>query len=401
MGWLANPVEAGQAERPNLILIMSDDIGIGGFSCCGSDKYRTPQIDALARSGIRFESCYAMPLCGPSRACLLTGRYGFRTGMLGNGSGRNVSPDREISIARVLQQEGYATGFAGKWNQLSYLSSMQDARRWGWDEYLMWDSMDKPGRYWNPRYYLNGKLMEGVDARYGPDLCHEFAVDFINRHKDRPFFFYYPVVLAHGPIMHTPDSGKKGKGQNLRGDNIAYLDKLIGKLVAELERQKLLEKTVIVFTSDNGTPGTDTIGGRTIEGAKGTMKEGGSRVPLIVSWKGKVAPGRHCQDLVDFSDVFPSLLELAGAKPPSGVTIDGRSFAPQCLGRPSRPREWIYVQLNANRYVRAGRWKLYGDGTLCDLKDAPFQEIVIPVGKEDQAAAEARKRLQGVLAGLK
>jgi arylsulfatase A len=392
---LGSGTVAAAEQRPNIVLIMVDDIGIGGFSCYGSDKYQTPQIDALAQSGVRFEHCFSMALCGPSRACLLTGRYAFRTGMTGNNTGKKVTPDREVCVARVLREAGYTTAFAGKWNQLSYLNSPEDARRWGWDEYLVWDSSDSPGRYWKPRYYKNGELLRGVEDRYGPDLCHEFAVDFISRHKDRPFFLYCPMVLVHGPIMRTPDSPPGSK--DLRRDMVAYMDKLVGKLVEELGRQKLLERTVILFTSDNGTPGTDTIGGKAIDGRKGSMQEGGTRVPLIVSWKGTIAAGRVCSDLVDFSDFFPTLVELAGAKPPSGVVLDGRSFVPQLLGRPGNPREWVYVQLQDRRYVRDKRWKLYGDGTLCDMKDAPFREIVIEKGTEDGPAAEARKRLQAVL----
>jgi arylsulfatase A len=279
------------------------------------------------------------------------------------------------------------------------MESPQDAQKWGWDEYLKWDQTDSPGRYWKPKYYKNGKLLEGVENKYGPDLCHEFAVDFINRHKDKPFFLYYPTPLVHGPILRTPDSPEGSK--DLRTDMVVYLDKLMGKLVAELERQKLLEKTVILFTSDNGTPGQDTIGGKAIEGRKGNLKEGGSRVPLIVSWKGTVKAGQVSKDLTDFSDFFPTLVELAGAKLPKGVTLDGQSFAPQLLGQPGKPREWVYVQLNDGRYVRDARWKLYGDGTLCDMKAAPFQEVPIAKGQEDAAAAEARKRLQAALDRLK
>jgi arylsulfatase A len=396
--------EGGAAERPNVILIMSDDIGIGGFSCYGSDKYKTPHLDALAQNGVRYEHCFSMALCGPSRACLLTGRYAFRTGMTSNGTGNKVSPDKEVCIARVLKEAGYATAFAGKWNQLAYLKSLPEAKRWGWDEYLRWERSDKDGRYWNPSYDKNGKIQEGVDTKYGPDLCHEFAVDFITRHQDKPFFLYYPTPLVHGPILRTPDSAANPeKGRGLLADNVTYLDKSIGKLVAELDRLKLLEKTVILFTSDNGTPGTDTIGGKAIDGRKGSLREGGTRVPLIVSWKGKIQAGGVHKNLVDFSDFFPTIVELAGARLPAGLTLDGRSFAPQLLdpGRQYEPREWVQVQLNDKRYVRDVRWKLYNDGTLCDMKKAPFAELPIEKGKEDAAAAAARQRLQAALDKLK
>ncbi len=384
-------------DRPNIILILADDLGIGGFGCYGSDRYKTPNVDALARGGIRFESCYSMPLCGPSRACLLTGRYAFRTGMVHNSTGRKVSPEREVTIAQVLRQAGYATAFAGKWNQLTYLNSSADANRWGWDEYLMWDSSDGPGRYWKPAYVKNGKRVEGVDKAYGPDLVQDYALDFIARHRDRPFFLYYPTVLVHGPLLRTPDSPPGQQGP--RTELMAYLDKQIGRLVEELDRQGLREKTVIVFTSDNGTPQVDTIGGKSLDGVKNTLQEGGSRVPLIVNWKGTVSPGQVCRDLTDFSDFFPTLADVAGAKLPSGVTIDGRSFAPQLRGQPGKPREWVYVQLNDDRYVRDARWKLYNNGTLCDMKDAPFREI--KVAMDTGESATARQRLQTALDRLK
>jgi arylsulfatase A-like enzyme len=418
---LATASASPAAERPNIILIMSDDIGIGGFSCYGSDRFKTPHIDALAKGGMRFEHCFSMALCGPSRACLLSGRYAFRTGMVSNNTGKLVTPDKEVFIAKVLKEAGYATAFAGKWNQIAYLQSLAEAQRWGFDEYLRWERSEVDGRYWNPHYDKNGKILEGVDDKYGPDLCHEFAVDFISRNKEKPFFLYYPTPLVHGPLARTPDSApektktegeekakakekkKKAKAarEGLLPSNVAYLDKLVGKLVEELDRLKLREKTVILFTSDNGTPGEDTIGGKVIDGRKGSLKEGGARVPLVVNWKGTIAPDRVSKDLVDFSDFFPTLLELAGAKPPQGVTIDGQTFAPQLLGRPGKPREWVQVQLQQNRYVRDARWKLYSDGTLCDMKDAPFAERTIAKETEDEAAKAARERLQAALDKLK
>jgi arylsulfatase A len=230
-------------------------------------------------------------------------------------------------------------------------------------------------------------------------LIQEFAFDFIARHRDKPFFLYYPTVLVHGPLLPTPDSPPGAKRP--RTELVTYLDKQMGKLVEELERQKLREKTIILFTSDNGTPQTDTVRGKALDGVKNTLREGGSRVPLIVSWKGTIAAGQVRQDLVDFSDFFPTLAGLAGAKLPDGVTIDGRSFAPQLRGQPGKPRDWVYVHLNDDRYVRDARWKLYGNGTLCDMKEAPFREIPVAKGTEDAAALAARQRLQAALARLK
>jgi len=400
---MAAPVwaRAGQSaagEQPNLILILADDYGIGGVGCYGSDKYKTPNLDALAKGGLRFEFCYAMPLCAPTRAALMTGRYGFRTGVVDNGTGGRATADKETTIAKVLKQAGYATAVAGKWRQLQYMTTKEEAAAWGFDEYLAWGVAGKGERYWDPTYDKNGAMLADVKGKFGPDVLHEFAVDFIQRHRDKPFFLYYPMVSIHGQLFRTPDSQEGG---DLYADNIAYMDKLVGKLVAELDRLKLREKTLIVFVGDNGCVGSRTLGGRAIDGAKGSMKEGGSRVPLIVNWKGTAPEGRVLADLTDVTDFFPTLAELAGAKPPEGVTIDGHSFAAQIRGQAGKPREWLYVQLGDKRYVRDARWKLNNDGELFDMKEAPFREIPVPADSGNAEAQPARKRLQAALDNLK
>ncbi len=393
-------VGAGRPEPPNIIFIFADDIGISGFGCTGG-AYRTPRIDALASEGLRFEYCFSAPLCGPSRAQVLTGRYGFRTGVVNNNTGGKMTPKGETIIAKILKQAGYATAVAGKWRQLEYLTTPEEAAAWGFDEFMVW--YDKKGgeRYWDPHYNHNGKPLAEAKGKYGPDLLHDFVVDFAARHKDKPFFVYYPTPLVHGPILRTPDSAPDAR-KDLLADNIAYLDKLVGRLVDELDRLGLREKTAVVFTGDNGSPsGHLTVGGRKIEGKKGSTKEGGSRVPLIVNWKGTTPAGVVSKDLVDFSDFLPTFAELAGAPLPAGITIDGRSFAPQVKGQPGKPREWVYAQVGQERYVRDARWKLYGDGTLCDMKDAPWAEAGVAKGSEPEDAAAARNRLQAALDGLK
>ena len=399
---------AGQGRKPNIIFILADDYGIGGVGCYGSDRFKTPNLDTLAQSGVRFESCFSMPLCAPSRGVSMTGRYPFRTGVIDNGTGRQIQPDKEVCIARVMKEAGYATAVAGKWRQLQYFSTKEDARRWGFDEFMIWGVEGTKGeRYWDPAYNKNGQPLADAKDKYGPDVLHGFVVDFIRRHKEGPFFVYYPTPLIHGPILRTPDSPPGSA--DLYADNVAYLDKLVGKLVAELDGMGLRENTVIVFTGDNGcTPQASgqrggrsggTLHGRPIDGAKSNLTEGGSRVPLICNWKGTTPAGQVSKDLVDFSDFFSTFAELAGAKLPAGVTIDGRSFAAQLLGRPGKPREWIFVQLGGNWYVRDARWKLNQAGELYDMKDAPFAQIPAPPDGEDAKAA--RTRLQAVLDSLR
>jgi arylsulfatase A len=276
----------GAETKPNIIFILADDLGIGGVSSYGADHFKTPNIDKLAASGIRFEHCYSSPLCGPSRALLMTGRYAFRTGMTSNQTGDLLNPANEIMMPKVLKPAGYVTAQVGKWNQLP----LQPAD-WGFDEYLRFQGS---GKYWNTQkgsksYTLNGKQVPLNDGEYLPDKMHEFAVNFITRHKDQPFYLYYAMSHVHGPILRTPDSAPGTKDVNrLYQDNVVYMDKLVGKLIAQLDRLKLREKTVLVFASDNGTAPPFKLfctldGGKQLSGCKNTMLECGALVPMIVS----------------------------------------------------------------------------------------------------------------------
>jgi arylsulfatase A-like enzyme len=383
---------AAPADRPNIIFILSDDYGLDGVGCYGSDHFKTPNIDALAQTGLRFENAYCTPLCGPTRCLLNTGRYGFRTGGMSNQTARNPSPTEEPAIARMLKQAGYATGHCGKWRQVGATPG-----DWGFEEYIT--DPTAGGWYWQKSYTKNGQTVESDKEVYYPDVCHQFALDFITKHRNQPFFFYYASHLVHGPILRTPDT-KPGTtdGDSFYRDNVNYLDKQVGDLVAHVDKLGLREKTLIIFSADNGTAkASRTIKGRQISGQKGTMLEGGAHVPFIANWKGVTPAGKSAKDLVDFSDLFPTFAELAGGRMPEGVTFDGRSFAPQLRGQPGNPREWIFVQLGRNWYTREMGWKLNNRGELFDMADAPFVEKPVAAGAGDAAADAARKRLQSVL----
>ncbi len=391
---------AAGTARPNLIFILADDLGIDGVSCYGADKHKTPQIDRLAASGTRFETCYAAPLCGPSRCLLMTGRYAFRTGGINNGSWRNGGPGAksadEQPIAKLLKQAGYATGQAGKWRQVG-----ETPRDWGFDEYST--DPTASGWFWQTTHLKNGQEVTVPDGTYAPDVIQDFTVDFIRRHKDQPFYFYYAMHLVHGPILHTADSAKGAQdGAERYDDNIAYMDKQVGAIVAELEKLGLREKTLVIFSADNGTALTfpSTVGGRMINGKKGSMLEGGSRVPFIASWPGVTPAGKVSKDIVSFADPHATFLELAGVKPPEGIKLDGRSLAPQLRGEKGRPREWAYVQLGAHWFVREPGWKMNESGELFDMSDAPFVEKPVAATADTDASKSARQRLTAVLAGL-
>lgn len=391
----AGSLFAASSAKPNIILILSDDVGLGDIHCTGG-PFKTPNIDALATGGTRFEYNYATPLCGPSRCQLLTGRYPFRTGLINNQSHNAVSPEREIMIPTVMKKAGYVTASVGKWGQIAL-----GPGEWGFDEYLVFGGS---GRYWRsqiPGYKQNGEQKNLPEGKYLPDLMHEFAVDFINHHKDQPFFLYYPMSHVHGPILRTPDSKPGADKDQLYTDNVEYMDKLVGKLMAELDRLKLREKTLVIFTGDNGTArfGVElsTVNGKPISGQKATMLEGGSREPLIVNWPGTTPAGKVNHDLTDFSDFFATVAELGGAKLPEGVKLDSHSFAAQIKGGKGTPREWVYVELNGKSYARDARYKLTNGGELFDLSEAPFKEIPVAKDTKDAGAIASRKKLQDVL----
>ena len=389
---------AADAKKPNIIFILADDLGLDGVSCYGSDDHKTPNVDKLAASGTRFETCYAAPLCGPSRCLLVTGRYAFRTGGLGNQSWQPNGPGAksadENPLPKLLKQAGYATGMAGKWRQVG-----ETPRDWGFEDYIT--DPTASGWYWQTKHMKNGEEITVPQGTYAGDVVHEFTLDFIRRNKDQPFYFYYSMHHVHGPIQRTPDTAKEGQA-NLYEENIRYMDKQVGSVMAELEKLGLREKTLVIFSGDNGTALNypSPIGGRMIHGKKASMLEGGSRVPFIASWPGVTPAGAVCKDIVSFADPHATFAELAGVKLPEGVKFDGRSFVPQLRGEKGTPREWAYVQLNAKWFVREAGYKLNESGELFDMSDAPFAEKPVAIADDSDASKAARARLTAVLADL-
>jgi len=387
---------ASPPARPNIIFILADDYGVGEVGCYGADNYQTPQIDALAAGGIRFTHGYTVSLCGPSRAQILTGRYGFRTGGTNQDAVGRFTPAEQKLIPATLKSAGYASSMIGKWSQFPLTPA-----DFGFDDYLQYKGS---GIYWNTQakgktYVVNGETKDLPDGEYMPDLMHRHLVDFITARRESPFYVHYSLSHTHNEILRTPDSPPDS--QTLYADNVAYLDKLVGRLIAELERLNLREKTLVIFMGDNGTASVQaaraTIGGRRLDGAKGSMREGGGRVPLIASWPGTVAPGQVSDELVDSTDFFPTFAELAGAALPSDRFLDGRSLAPRLKGNAPAPRTWIFHQLARNWYVRDAAWKLNQAGELFDMGDAPFGEKLVASDTADPVALAARKRLQAVL----
>lgn len=394
-----------RAKPLNFLLIMADDLGAKDLGCYGSGDHRTPHLDALAQTGMRFETCWATPLCSPTRVELMTGRYGFRTGWY-NFLGRETTPmdhlqPDEITFADVLRSKGYATGLAGKW-QLGLITKQPtmifDS---GFDEYFTWawkeGGLPKDAkfngsprqRYWHPAIIENGKHVPTTPDQYGPDLYSDWIVRFIERHKEGPFLAYYPMCLVHPPWDPTPDpSSPTGKTEGGLKPNVEYMDTIIGRVVNALDRLGLRENTVVFFTGDNGTA----------RDGKGTVTERGVRVPMIVNCPGIVQSGLVSRELIDLSDMLPTLAELAGAALPHGVNIDGRSFAPLLRGEQGNPRGWVFSYLAYERMIRDKRWLLEGDGRLYDCGEcrdgSAYRDVT---HSDDPEALAARKRFMEIL----
>ena len=355
----------------------------------------------------RFSHCYVQPLCTPTRVQIMTGIYNVRNyiqfGMMDPGA---------TTFAHLFKNAGYATCIVGKW-QLGPDADLP--RKFGFDESCLWHHLRRPSRYKNPGLEINGKQVDYTNGEYGPDIVNAYARDFIRRNKDKPFFLYYPMILTHAPYDPTPDSPDYASGPSSRpkradgvnpyfADMVAYMDKLIGKLVACLEEHGLREHTLILFTGDNGTgSGTRSMmGEKVVIGGKGKTTLTGMHVPLIASWPGKIATGKVCPDLVDSTDFLPTICEAAGVKVPAELKIDGRSFFPQLRGEKGTPREWYYCWFSHQGRLRGEfaanhRYKLYRGGEFYDLSKDPDEKRPLKVGTLDGEAAAAAKVLQAAL----
>lgn len=409
---------------PNFIVIMADDLGAKELSCYGNKAHQTPCLDGLAETGVKFETCYATPICHPTRLMIMTGQYGCHNGVY-NFAGRRGGPEADspvediakshVTFANVLKKAGYATALAGKWQ----LSGKHPGliHECDFDEYCIWayqhnlpagvthtgglEHDKKTSRYWHPCILKNGEYVPTKEEDYGPDIHAEFVNDFISRKKDQPFFVYYPMCLTHGPHVPTPPSLKEGmdKFKNSKAnfkDTVEYVDVLVDHLVKHLEKLGLRENTVVFFTGDNGTGG---------EG-KGQPTELGARVPMIVNAPGLVKQRGSTRELTDLSDILPTLAVLAGANPTENRVIDGKSYADFLLGKTDTTRDWIFSYIGDARILRTKRWLLEDNsplhyGRLYDCGESRdgtgYREVT---SSEDKEVLEIKKRFDGLLQTL-
>lgn len=395
-------------QPPNILLIMADDVGVECLGCYGGTSYPTPRLDRLAESGTRFTHCYSMAVCHPTRITLMTGRYPFRFNARWGDFPNDVAPS---TIGPLMQQAGYATAVAGKWQIAQLRDNPQHPRQLGFEESSLFGWHEGP-RYWQPLIWQNGRIRDDVADRYGPDVYADVLIDFMEQHRDGPFFAYFPMALCHDVTddLDAPVPFAPGKDRyETYAEMMAHMDRIVGRLVDALDRLDLRDETLIIFTTDNGTtsrsiagvrdgklyrePVVSRRGDEEIPGGKGTLRNTGTNVPLIVNRPGHVPTGVVRNDLVDFSDFLPTLAEIASVTLPEDVPYDGHSFA-ACLQEDGQgPRTWAFAEHKGKAFVRNRRFKLYNDGRFYDVQADPKERRPIEDDASPQAR-QARQRLQ-------
>lgn len=410
------------ARRPNVVLILADDLGYADLGCYGQKKIRTPNLDALARQGMRFTHHYSgNAVCAPSRCVLMTGLHPGHAVVRNN---RELKPEGQFplpkgtnTIASLLKRNGYVTGAFGKWG-LGGPDSPGAPLKQGFDRFFgyncqrlahtyypqnLWDN-DRLTTLSNPPMPLAAKLPANADpettepykafigTEYSADLIAHKAREFVRNNKDRPFFLFWPTTVPHLALQVPEDSLKEyrdlwpdppypgGKGYTPQfspratyAAMITRLDSEVGRLMELLDELKLAGDTIVIFTSDNGptfgnTGGSDSAffqSASTLRGLKGDLYEGGVRVPLIVRWKGHVPSGTESPRVSGFEDWLPTLLELAALNRDIPGKIDGISLAPTLLGKGQPPRPFLYREFSGYggwQSVWQGEWKLLCSG---------------------------------------
>ncbi len=363
------------ASRPNIILIMADDLGYGGIGCYGNTEIQTPNLDALAAEGLRFTDFHAnAPVCSPTRAALLTGRYQQRSGLEGviyvRGETRQTGLDTsETTLAEVLKQEGYATGIMGKWH-LGYEERYNPVHH-GFDTFYGFRSgnIDYHSHYDNAGiydWYHNTDTLH--EEGYSTDLITKHSIDFIEKNKDRPFFLYIPHEAPHVPFQGRNDTAYRFPGREFSyygpvedrhrayREMVEAMDEGIGAVRQKLEQLDLLENTLIFFLSDNGALAEYGDNGA-LNGAKTNLYEGGHRVPAIAYWPGKIDPGVSGEVLMSF-DLFPTLLSVCGIDISSPSALDGADFSPVLFDRQDMPGRDLFWRYRNQKAARSGDYKL-------------------------------------------
>jgi uncharacterized sulfatase len=350
------------AERPNIVIILADDLGYGDLGCYGHPQFKTPRLDRMAAEGARLTH-FNTPaaFCAPTRASLMTGRYPFRCGMTQNpapdggpAADALALPKSEVILARVLKGAGYATGMVGKWHLGHKPGSLPTDR--GFDSYfgIPYSNDMRPVR-----------MLEGTQVAEYPVVqatltkrLTERAVDFIRAHKGKPFFLYFAQAMPHKPLAVSEDYYQQS-GAGLYGDVMAELDTSVGAVLDALRETSVDENTLVLFSSDNGPWFGGSSGG--LRGMKGATWEGGFRVPLIARWPGRIPAGRTSAGLSVMMDLFTTVLSATGVKMPDDRLLDGKDLLPLLTGKSdASPHDVIFGHKSSKlATIRDQRWKLH------------------------------------------
>ena len=393
-------------ERPNIIIVMADDVGYDAVGAYGGESYPTPHLDKLAKSGMKGMHCYSMPVCHPTRITFMTGRY--PTNVNNPKWGSFPQQLEKQTIAGLMQGAGYRTVVTGKWQLALLKDDPLQPHRMGFDQYCVFGWHEGP-RYYSPMVYENGVVNNEAQKQFGPDVYREFLQDFILADQEKPFFAFYSMALCHDvtddlqkPVPYSPS------GEYLTFKEMAVeMDRQVGLLVEFLEERELRSDTLLIFTTDNGTaarscshfengkyikpPVFSTFHGKRLQGGKGKLDDSGTRVPLILSWPGVVKPGTKTEALVDMSDFYATCVELAGQE--ITESIDSLSFVPAMSGRPVS-RRWAYSEGRGEYWVRDQKYKLYSSGRFVEVDQVNLGKETALKGVLSIHAAQALKKLE-------
>ena len=377
-----------QPSKPNVILIMADDIGFECLSINGSTSYKTPVLDSLANKGINFTKAISQPLCTPSRVKIMTGKFNFK-----NYEYFTYLNPKEKSFGNLFKENGYKTAIVGKWqlNGIAHkLEGFNDNTRpnhFGFDEYSLWQltKLKSYGeRFANPYIEQNGKALPRDQNAYGPDIVSNYAIDFIKRNKDQPFFIYYPMLLVHSPFVPTPDSPewesletRSKQEDRFYIDMVAYMDKIIGRIVNELKTQGIADNTLLYFIGDNGTKTTlvSMTENGPIRGGKGNTITHGNHVPMVASWPKKIKKPFTYSGLINFTDFYATFCDILNvANESDGLSMIDLLYGEKLLERKTvttyyDPMWSANVTQFRNVFSQNSRYKLYKDGKFYDMEN--------------------------------
>ena len=418
-------INALQFEKPNIIMILADDIGYEVPTYTGGQSYSTPNIDMLATRGMQFSHCYATPNCCPSRTELLSGKYGVRNYI--DWGSYDLS---QRTFVNYFKDAGYATCVAGKW-QLG--SGDIGAKALGFDNYLLYDPFTAPDdnggttRYKNPQLYQDSNYLpkSQTDGKYADDMFVDYINKFIDSNKEKPFFIYYSLSLCHLPFCPTPDDPEYAAWDPMKNPSnkkyfpsmVKYMDKKIGQVISKIDSVGLSNNTIIVFSGDNGTPPNivSQYQGRNITGGKNKSTDFGTHVPLIVSCPAKIPAGTIQPTIVDYSDFFRTFTDMANIPSNTLTTagfLDSKSFYPYLISNiPDSVRTWSYCYWKPNslnpgqnkHFVQDLTYKLYDSTNFNKFFNMAIDSFEVKPLKTNQLTSQEkqiRQNFQSIIASI-